>query len=198
MKVTLNEKCRKYFYVYQNDKKIHTIRKKKPDCYTNNNSPVIIKRTTLVREIFYYSVMGILFIAALVFARPIAALIAGLCCYPINPFDLANKTDIYIKRPTGSIDLDYTNYHTNANVINLPRIQFLHIRFYSLMVSLLLIWVFLIESLIAHQKPMWLAIIGVYAVVYAIMMYVIIKKYIKSFNEYKKQIADDKNIIENM
>lgn len=198
MKVTLNEKCRKHFYIYQNDKKIHTLRKKKPDCYTNNNSPILIKRTTLVREIIYYTIMVAIFITSLVFARPVAALIAGLCSYPINPFDLSNKTNMYIKRPTGSIDLDYMDYHTNATVVNVPRIQFLHIRFYSLMVSLLLIWVFLIESLITNKMPMWMAIMGVYGVVYVIMMYVLIKKYIKSVAKYKNALVENEKTIENI
>ena len=189
MKITLSEKCRKHFYVYQNDKKLHTLRKKKPECFTNNNSPVLIKRNSRVREIIYYVVMAAVFIVGCIWARPIAALALLFCGFPFNPFDLTMKTDYYIKRPTGSMEIDLTDFKTNAIVVQKPRFYFIHIRFWSLVGAAAMLLAYLIEAYVVYKQVIWLGFMAGYVLLIAWVFYMLTKRYIKAIKIHKESLA---------
>lgn len=195
MRIFTNDK--KHYYVFQNGKKIGTIKKKK-DLNVNNNSPILIRSTSRVWEFIFYITLAVLTIICLIFnARPIALVLLLLGCNIINPFDLNRKTDFYIPRPTGTMELTYNfDFKTNANVILKKRFQFIYIRFGCLMAFLHLFWVVLIEFFLkSDQNALWYLLIGLFFIVYVWAMYMSIKTLLRTVANHKLELEEQEKIL---
>lgn len=189
---------RKHYYVYQNNKKIGKITKKK-EVNANNHSPILVRSTFLLREIIFYVVLLGLIITALAFkAVPIALVLLLFGINLPNIFDLTRKTDFYLPKPTGTLELTYDyNFKTNATVILKTRFQFVYIRFGFLMAFLHLFWVQFV-LLLFESKFNWLVILFMvlYLIFYVWSMYMAIRALRKSITENKLTKEEQTKIIE--
>lgn len=174
---------RKHYYIYQDGKYVGRVTKKK-DQNLVNSAPITIKRTHWIIETVYYTVLIGLIMTCLFFpiAHSAAICLALFGTRIFDPFNLDNKTDLYIKRPTGTIDLtDAYDFKTNADVTLRRRRQFLSIRLGFILFAFTMMEIVLIETMIrGNYNAVTIGILSAYSLVYVFLVYFTIKKYLQA------------------